>query len=337
MHQTDKSGPTNMSSDTKKTLMTNPPLIDTYNFYANATAIMPDDPRAWDWLHNNFIEIYYCNKSYYFENSMLIYNVCPWLHTYYIPEAYLKRWDSLESFITENIDNDHYLYFFTDRYFLPNFECYMKYHFTHQIFITGYDLNAEEIYYYDVDDIGKYTFFTSKFADVTQAYQAIPDGSRSIYVLKVKKEFIYEFDIEIVINSLNNYLNSKTTTNIFYYEHGRIYGLAAIENLASQVMQVCGKERVDYRGFYLLYEHKMLMSKRLGYLLENEYLTTPDYSSTYKTLGEQFLACRNMVLKYNMTYNRKTLDKIHAVIADAIETEKETLRRIIDELGTALH
>lgn len=90
---------------------------------------------------------------------------------------------------------------------------------------------------------------------------------------------------------------------------------------------------LDWRGFHLLYEHKVLMEMRIKYLLDLEVVShSSNFLEAIIELKNDFLVLRNLVIKYNLTLNPNILERIKRNLEDNLNRERSYLFNLLNDL-----
>ena len=82
-------------------------------------------------------------------------------------------------------------------------------------------------------------------------------------------------------------------------------------------------------------ELKELMVRRLEYLT-GEQILSQDVLSEYKKICEQQKIIHLLFIKYNLTMDEKIIDRLADKMSSIIESEKNILPRITDEIYACL-
>lgn len=323
--------------NTRKLTM-NEPLINTYNIYGSVFSMIGDDPAIWPWVYNNFIQMKYVMdwKSFFFDNHYLLFDNCPWLAHSIIPRRMLKSSTSLVNFTIDCINNKSYIYLFVDKYYISKSGLFNTEHKWHELLIYGYDLDNQVFYIADNLGHGKYVKTECSFNELEKGYWAIEadvEFYHNIHLFdKHYEEGVY-IDVEQILLTLENYLFSKRSINMFVKEK-TIYGVDSISRMMEQLESTSYSDdiQVDTRAFHLFWEHKKLMVLRLEYLKKNSNLVIDEMLiEGYKSLENSYLLNRNLAVKFNITRNYDgIMPKLINNISSALDHEKRLLGEFLD-------
>lgn len=309
------------------------PIVNTYTSYGALFSILPKS--AFSWVMNNFIQlnfVYEWNMATFDYHRMLMSN-CPSIDYYEETEEMLmQRKEGIREAIVNGINRNDYLFIYGDRYYIRAAAEYGKYHVPHEIFVYGYDLNENLVYIADNFQQGKFIFTSCTFDELTDAYSKMDSDISFLHTvryLKVHDNEYCKLNIRQIINGLEAYVNSYESFDILGNPPKRIYGVEVIDYILSQVLNANGGE-IDIRFFHLLYEHKLLMEKRVNHLIEFNYIQASDIDiDRYKELKLTTLSLRNLVIKYNILRDKDLQDRIYNKLKMIQQIDIEMLSHLI--------
>ncbi|RAI89552.1 hypothetical protein DET54_11420 [Paenibacillus pabuli] len=319
-----------------KTLrMNNEPYINTYNIYGTTCSIASHDSRIWPWIYNNFIQIRYVPdwNSYFFDNHHLIFDTCPLYSKYRIPRSMLQmKWNSIKEFIIESIDLNLYVYLYIDRFHLSVSKSYKKNRNSlHEILIYGYDSDQEIFYVADNLLEGKYIRTECTYNEIELGYMGVysdNDFFTSVTLLE-KRDEDFTFRVKQVKDLLQNYLTSKETSDLAFKEE-RIFGFEAWKSFYTNLI---ANQVIDRRAFHFFWEHKKVMTDRVRYLIDNEYIhknyVNEALYAEFKKLEKNALIIRNLALKYSVSKDDIHFSKLSNLTETTIEYEKSLVQSLI--------
>lgn len=84
----------------------------------------------------------------------------------------------------------------------------------------------------------------------------------------------------------------------------------------------------DYRIFDLLYQHKKIMTKRVGYLVSSD-KTLEQFISPLTEIEKKSLMIRNLFLKFTIVRDVNIVLKLKVYLKELEEREKEVLHNIV--------
>ena len=334
--------------------------ITSYLYISLPLCAILSNSKNYDWLLNHFIQLYTLYTSgqefwldYLEERDF--YNE--------ITECYFFNSNSNEAksdivnYIKQNIEDKFYTIIYLDEYYLLGKDSYNKKHFLHANMIYGYDNINQVFKTIGFDNRQNFTIQSYAFSDIKSAY----DNGKNYYSISppwVTKETIeiirpkeFEFKTSIIRDNiklqLSMFLSGKSSLslrpqNIEHFGSNANYNIdiynTIIEFLSSQDIKT-----YNYIQFYLLYEHKDMMQKRLKRIKET-YISSKEFDvlcNQYDNIVEQILTLRNIFFKekarYDITHtpyiiNKVANEKMIKIINDVRESEYRILSKTISML-----
>jgi len=324
--------------EAKKILYMREPIISTYTSYGTLFAITNDNIMPW--ALNNFIQIRYAHwwKMFAFDNHHMLLSNCPNISYFEIPQRMMAlRWNSsIKDIIVDSINLNLYLYFYVDRYFLPNYLIYQQEHVQHEILIFGYDLENGIIHFADNIKNNKFSQSVCKIEDIEKAYWEMEDNYpflTNIRLLQANHAVISKFNLQQVIIDLKKYLDSKPTIDLVVDQEFD-FGFESIDLLCDNLNSVL-ESGIDFdiRPFHLLYEHKLLMEKRVDYMMRNGFIPyDQDLLNKFALLTRNFYTLRNKVIKFFLSQRKGMIPAIINILKGYIEIDKELVDQLIREI-----
>lgn len=115
------------------------------------------------------------------------------------------------------------------------------------------------------------------------------------------------------------------------WQHG-IWGLDTYEEIKKEYKKNTNGKEVDIRFVFMLYEHKILMLKRMEYLKER--YSIESCSEKMSLVVKKVEMLKNTVLKYNITKKESLLCKFEHDLDKIRELEKEIYTEYISNIKT---
>ncbi|MGG4340444.1 hypothetical protein [Paenibacillus lautus] len=341
-----------MNND-QKILKIAEPAINGYPKHAIQLAVLCQHDSSLSWILSNYIQLR-CPKSI---NDR---QYSSWLDFYFIDPKYtdsllytelLSRKtilafhkDNFIDFLISCINLDHYIYTSVNEFYIPHTTAFQKYYFPHSILIFGYDLKKEtfNVGGFVNKSIGnKFTRFDVSFKDIEKAYMTleVTDDDNYLnrfYLMKINHSKKYSFDPVIVKELLQDYLDSKNTSERlrgFYNPNNDFYyGMKIYDNLKLNY-NMENIDCSDVRPLYILWEHKACMLTRIKYLSDNNYIKKESfYYKDYNEVERKSLICKNLYLKYQVTRDKKIVYRLLSFLESIIEEEKIILHNLLEDI-----
>ena len=305
----------------KKILPIHYPLIQHKPADAILLSIIGDKKDEYSWIMNNFVNLRYNPKTKYddfFRNDM-------WYNCYHITESrFTKEFIDLFStnpfdLIKRMIDAEYYIYIFLNRRFISNYNQSDE-DFWHNSLIYGYDEEQNIIYIADFFRGKRFDFETCSIDEFCHAY-SYPEGDEEFYfyvwnrAIKKKEGYQYRFNIDDLILKLEDYIKCTDLNSSHYYTfdtndveeveymhieggYDYVYGIDVYDAICEDLQN----NELSIRPLHLLYEHKVLMCRRIAYLKEKGYLDTDTgLDDECMHLQNEILIIRTLFLKYRMS------------------------------------
>jgi len=327
----------NIIFSSRTVLPLNEPVLNSYNLYASLLSLTTSNAQTWPWVMNNFIQIMHMDEygTFFFDTHRLLFNHCPWVNTFKIPKEMINsKWGSFKNFVIEQINLKRYLWLSVNQYYLPTSDNFNKEHYIHEIFIYGYDIGNNLVFIADNFNDGKYIHCKCTFEELEKAYSRMDykdEFSSDVFLYTKKEDVSEQFNINQIFYFIKCYLESKNTYNLTI--ENCTFGLQAAE-LLSKKMEVSMFEMVDIRGFHLLWERSKLMVERFKYIkLNYDYNIGDQLINDYLEFEKSLLILRNLLLKYNHTFDKKILVRANKILNGYIKDEKIVLSYFLNSIS----
>ena len=319
----------------KKLLELTIPVIKTYQHSAYLEIICSNDTRIDSWIINKYIQWNFEGKN------LKITNANPWKTVPFIQKNILelKFIKNFDKTIKTFLNNEYYVMFTgIDDFYLENSAHYKRMHYSHDIFIYGFD-DDKDIYYaagYTVNNkFELYTFSQKNILEslnskyITPSYSAI-----SALKLKPKTEYDYNVDWDTVMCGFDEYLNPIKEIN------GKVVicGIDVYDHILSclESSKIKSNTPLDLRMFRIIYEHKICMLKRIEVL-----------HAEFNIFNNEVVVCKNILnlaentfmlsIKYNnFTQDEKIILKLIDNIKKITELEYSMITQILEKRNIVL-
>lgn len=313
------------------------PYILTYNNKSFPLGIIQSlGDKVLPWLCNKYI------NCVYFPNQERQYDLCmeDWWFTkekvfsiqlLRLSPTYLKfKSLNIFSIIKECIDNGIYIYGRFNEKYIPTKHAYNRYDNIHEYFIFGYDEKENELISIGYNKNNRYEEYFISYNDYFKSIECT--DVFDIYLVQLNKEFDFSLDIKYIIQDLSEYLSSSNTRED---NKQKLYGLNCwrhfIENTKKDIQKV---NRIDIRHTRLFMEHKNLMLKRIEYLKQVGFIKN---NLSYKDIQEEANKAYLLSLKYNMTHNYSTAEKIINLYNNILIDEEKILNEVLIEINSNIN
>ena len=343
----------------KKILKAEKPLITSFpSIVATMIALQSKQNHCYPWIFSHYIQLVSFN-TYYRENWPMhivnfidaetsgpnVFGDCNLLKCYNMPRRFAyENFITGVDFIEYSLLNDFYVQCTFNQRFNKSSHYYLKSDFMHSVLIYGLDENF--VYLIDFVDGLKFEFLKLSHNDFNNGFISIYKESDIVsrdYYNDIKlfrvRDVDYNFDIEKVRQDIYDYINScntsrKYSNGIRLNENMKEFGIAAYNNI---IEVICLKEKIDIRPFHVLYDHKVLMKKRIQYMIDNDYITDKLITSDLLNCADETLTdtfklrnymVKNAMLGYKQMDKEDFMNKIWILKSKDIKLMKDLLKAI---------
>ena len=279
---------------------------------------------------------------------------CQYLDLFEVPcDLFNSYNESFVSFIKRSIDMNMYLYLYVDQSKISAFKRTNGY--VHPLFIFGYDDCSATVHVADFVG-GKFTYFKASYIEIENAYQSglnipnyvnhLPKDSESIALIRYTNYAPFVFDYSYIqdticeyiypdkskVEKFNNYIMSRHS---FRNQDLKTYMGVDVYQYISDLIELqlnAGAESINHRIYHAMYDHKEMMLKRFEYFLQRGYIDGEKLSfiNEYKKVRDIALVIRNLILKLNITQDRKVVERIVSQVRRIRELETVLLKQIFN-------
>jgi len=266
-----------------------------------------------DWLNMNYVQLFYDPEEFngrrwidYFafprkDDDHLYGAYSQFLDTQYLDTSeIIDVYGSIVQFIQSSIRYGYYVQIRLDEYYVPERWAFQSTHFEHDNLIYGYDKENFYLLGYNVHMISSLIDLDSMIKSCTSKHKIIR------YKMHINEHPMI-FKKENLINSMKEYLmgvDSGIHSSHIISQRKGIYGIHILEMLYKEEKE---KELLisDIRVSHLIYEHCMMMSERIRFLVSRGYIAKEE-DQTYclnqcKEIVKTAQVIRNLVIKYSFS------------------------------------
>jgi len=297
-----------------------------------------------------------------FDNRRIAYTVadcffldretCPFLNIFEIPNAVINKYEtSYVQFIKKAIDMSMYVFMLCD---VSRIKAYnLSKSLAHEVLIYGYDDSSKELYYADFlnNRSNKYTFSTCSYDEIDAAINGISDlfipVVKSIALVQLEERGPFTFNMDYIRESVNDYINPDSeklrkfgmytdsyVRNSEFKWSTKVYMGINVYDYLSDLRNRIDEDCIDVRLYHAMYEHKKMMSERIGYIC-NKGLLCCDTSlfTQYQSIVNRWESIRNGILKYNISQNassKRRIVQLPEIINKIKADEIAVLKQVFD-------
>lgn len=336
------------------------PVLYSYLHHAYPLSVMPEHPHYLPWLHSHYIQWSADPEFFHHLDEHILVNYYQPMHTHHYNEllhlkilttdllTHMKTRMDLISFFKQSIDQGEYVYLFLDEYYLPGKAMYGRHHFSHDTLLFGYDdetqvfhtLGFNHNYEYGQTAIGYEPFLESyHLADRSKEYY-----TKEIVLYSLNKDRSYTFDIQLVMDSLEDYVSSRNSSDRYRAiaaPNHHVYGIKVYEEIIKYLKMLQSNPEI-YRNIipiHLLWEHKKMMVDRFEYMKQHHYWSpAEELTEKVQEIEREAFLIRKSFYKYAFFLKEDTSlleDTIQRIQMLAVK-ESQVLEQALQELRGAV-
>lgn len=319
------------------------PPIKALNHHAMFLGVLFLNPT-----YHNYFSAHYVNLYYDFSSDFLNF-IIP---KFYTEEFFFVSTEigyDIPDIITEScffeqilhmMDKGYYLYTDVNERYIPNRHAYQKYDFSQSILFYGLEtsqkkMNSIAYAICNTDDSFQYTAEELSYFDFIKSIKNMHERNY-IHFFKNKAEYLFSFDINLLLLQLKDYINSQNTAFPEQCNPNRVYGIriydAVIEYFKSSEMTRPGEAIYLMKTTKLLLEHKQCMLQRIKYMDSNNIIASKNYILEYNKIVQTFTKIHHLSIKYTFTQSVATKELICKEIKKTVEMENSILQKLISDI-----
>lgn len=317
------------------------PLYSAYQYQGMGGATLYNNESVRNWYFNE-IMLLSCSRK--FLSGFTTPEITIFDSSWCSNPSFEKIWFSTEYtkgyinyIIRVLLDKGFYVVFGNvDDYYIEGKTWYKERHLSHDGLICGYDQNDKTYCIYSYDNKWIYRkFWTSQKGFNAGIKSMRKKGVYSIICgLKVKGDKI-EFSPSIALQNIKEYLDSSLEKYPWEGE-GDVYGIVVHEYLVKYLEKLYDEtipyERMDWRVFRLVWEHKKVMLERIE-KIEQELNLGDEISKKYKLLVSEADTMRMLYASHHMKRRDSVLPIMKKKLLKLMDEEKKLLTLLVEKTG----
>lgn len=214
-----------------------------------------------------------------------------------------------------------------DEFYVPGVRHYQKRHFYHPLLIYGYDEDNKKFLVMDYDIKPMLSQIDEELFDNKKIVKNNYSLMRYKFLSNINSDYL-AFDIKSLVQSLRDYLDGNNLNYKFSHLLPCLKGSYGINVLKDLICDERGRYLLchDMRIAYLLYEHCVLMQKRISFLATEGYISAEEEKCCIEMgawMVENADVLKNCVIKYGIKEGERTatstLAKLEADIVQRVE------------------
>lgn len=320
------------------------PIYSTYHCQSCGAATIHKNPSIRNWYLSEAVNLK-CNRKFLSDSTtpeidivMSNLNDNPHLNRHWITLQFANV--SIHSMIRKIIDKGFYVYFMDfDDYYIEGKTWYKQKHFYNDGLICGYDQEKMTYSIYAYDNKWVCHKFKTTQESFNDGYRAAMknNGKGSLCAIKPKLESVV-FNPITALERIKEYLDSSLEKYPLT-EKGNVFGIVVHDYIGIYLEKLVDGSipynRMDWRVFHLIWEHKKAMLERMKKIekaLELDSKVIGDY-------GELVIEADTMRMLY-ASYHIKRRDNVLPIIQKKLiavkEKELEVLTRFVRKVENVI-
>lgn len=336
------------------------PMITTYTQHAHLLSILSNHEETYPWIMSNYIQLY-TNKDYKYNWSDFYFplpyelrpsDTCKWIHTQKIHKDRISsEWGSIIDFIIDSINNNNYLNIMVDCYFISQYNDYKKHHQIHESFIFGYDYTQKIFFSSDFFNKNGYQYKEIPFSEYQKAFMSYTELNTydflngMVYTFEFNPGYRYVFCFDNIVNAIHAYLAGAPPEywemynqyNLYWdmnncpNKNNIVFGREIYNSLNNYLESVKNSDasEIIILPFYLLYDHKRLMSLRIDFLNKSGFLKKKNSKNEiFSQIENEVNIIMNLIIKYSFVKKKAIIEKIQNKLNEINKIEFDALNDI---------
>lgn len=337
-----------------------PPPIYYALFAADKLAIIMNNPSAKNWIYNNFIQlVFYSDNLKKIDSHTHYLSIWPidlmkidqrgsnlFLREYVINSNIMtlnkanfidciKKWINQGLYIIANLDSTK----------ISKTRYYGRKSFCHSAFIFGY--NKTGVYQVDFRNSGKLDIINVPYEELLEAFfsSELPNIFRTeknmnvdynLTLIQLRDNIKCDLNVDVIRFWIEAYLKSKTIqihNNFFVPFENTVSGIEIYDGMIAMIDKMKVDNRIDYRMFHALYEHKFIMVERVVKLINQGLISNDeDLVSDAEELKKISEVCRLIVMKYNIVPKNELIEELKKNLIELKDKEIVFLNKLKNKL-----
>ncbi len=315
------------------------PFYNTYHIQGADSAVFAENPSICNWYYNH-LSMLYCNKKFLrghttpelfiwdssFENN-------PYLKKMYMPIKYFGY--SVHKVIRELLDDQYYVHFYgIDDFYIKGKTWYQKRHFIHDGLLYGYDQNDRTYSIYAYDQSWRYRTYKISQDDFEAGRKSARDRKVAGKLFAIKPiPTVIELKPDMIFENIRDYLGYSSRKEYLKQRDKTVFGIETQEYMAMYLTMLASGdipyEKMDWRIFRQLWEHKKVMQKRIA-AVEQRLSVPLTVSEQYSEVVKQANDIRMLYAAHHMKRKDSVLPVMRKKLLAVAEMEFQLLCKFLE-------
>lgn len=352
----------------RKILPITMPTITAYPGRAHLCAILEGNNRYTPWLMENYIQteslyreidndvifnVDFFNMprfQYSSHTSLTVQSIfCPCISLYAIENSFILNFSkSYLEWMINVLSKNYYVTTTINEKYINAYG--QQKNDLHNILIYGYDIEKKIFNIADFFSSRRYQFKQCTFEEFNQAIKKVKDFKEDLTTttwediktttyFKIDESYHPDFHLDLFIAQIKDYLgNTNICKNVFVETNNwnieearyRKFGNLHFDNLKKYIGRCCEKNIVpNVMPIHIIYEHKLSISQRINFLLDNGYINNNDTWEMYQKVVKNCLLIRNKILRSHVTGKCPDATEIYNLAFEAKKIEEYVLNKLV--------
>lgn len=347
----------NCNSTITKLPIYHPSPVIVYLDYAQYLSIILSNNNNFDWYISNFIHYYVHLKEkehlfdFYYPQVIGWQDTLP-LRVYKINEKVfgMNKINIVEDTI-QWINNGYYVRLEINEKNITGTQ--IDFDFIHPIFIYGYDKENHTFYSFNFDKENTFSLIQIPFADIEESfyskttsslistthYTSVSEDSNEYLITLYKmRDSQCSLNINQMIKDIQLYADGTNVSTLYSSQRVPVdadsfWGINIYKGITQYLESFNSTDKIDYRVFHGLWEHKKIMLTRLNYLKEKGLLKSgTDIPNKFSEIENMSAMLRMIILKYNFSRKKELIHQSIHLTNDICLAERSVLEILLNEL-----
>lgn len=321
-------------------------------------------PDLYSWFYENFINVVIFGDSTYFIE--FLDNIIDESYRELMEQRIIRNYNSFAQkedvikYLTESIENDFYSYIWVDKYYVPNNESYMNWHYVHAVMVYGYDDVNETISVINFSFEKGVVLQEISYDDFVQAFisgeEYYKNGGgntaleETITSFKIKTNHNSAFELDRFMLELRDYLRSTVNKaklrRVYLSANNMAYGISIYDKmiaLSEQFSRGISESVISFKSLSDMCIHKDYIYERLVYIKNNYTITSEceEKIEEFRKVSDLWHRAKSLNIKYNVkdgkaatifSRNLQFNSKFAEILREAKTIEKNILGYVYNSL-----
>lgn len=244
-------------------------------------------------------------------------------------------------FIRRAILSDKYVQVCVDEFEIPGKKAFQRRHLLHEVLIYGFSDKSRCVMTLGFRANGDFASLGIPYDDLRRAFEAVPRKNaydqEGLRLFHRDATSLYAFDLQAVIEGLEDYVFSQNTSARFRMLSAPIEGVFGLETYRC-LIEACSQlfahpHWFDIRPLHILCEHKSCMLRRIRYLeVQGSLNATDGFGDLYGAIETEARTLRMMMLKLRTSGEEDILRRIIHRLEKLVLDEGRILMCLLETL-----